>query len=94
MVEIRDVSYINNTSILRLELSNNSSSDLILENQMDYTFYESSPVVHLKAGQSKIIQVKTLEVLKNLRLKFKVLSAYTAPKVHPTVVWDVAVDTP
>lgn len=94
MVEIRDVSYINNTSILRLELSNNSSSDLILENQMDYTFYESSPVVHLKAGQSKIIQVKTLETLKNLRLKFKVLSAYTAPKVHPKVVWDIAVDTP
>lgn len=94
MVEIRDVSYIKNTSILRLELSNNSSSDLILENQMNYTFYESSPVIHLKAGQTKIIQVKTLEVLKNIRLKFKVLSAYTAPKVHPTVLWDIAVNTP
>ena len=94
MVEVQNISYINNTSILRLELSNNSSSDLILENQMNYTFYESSPVIHLKAGQTKIIQVKTLEMLKNIRLKFKVLSAYTAPKVHPTVLWDIAVNTP
>ena len=94
MVEIQNISYINNTSILRLELSNNSSSDLILENQMEFTFYESSPVIHLKGGETKIIQVKTLEKLEKLELKFKVLSAYSAPKVHPVVHWDVDIKKP
>ena len=61
---------------------------------MEFTFYESSPVIHLKGGQTKIIQVKTLEKLEKLELKFKVLSAYSAPKAHPVVNWEFDIKKP
>ena len=90
-IEISGVKYIDKTQILEVELTNVSSSDLLFENQMDYTFYSSSPVFEIKAGGTKKLMIKTLEAKQNITLKLKALGCYTAPKVHPIIEWNLNV---
>ncbi|WP_036386057.1 Sb-PDE family phosphodiesterase [Muricauda sp. MAR_2010_75] len=91
-IEIEDVSYIDRTSILKITLKNVSSSDLIFENQMPYTFYSSSPVFTVPAEGTKTLQIKTLESVTSFNLTLKALGAYVAPKVHPIVSWEIAIE--
>lgn len=90
-IEIVKAQYIGETQVLEVELKNISSSDLLFENAMPFTFYDSSPVFEIPAGKSKILKVKTLENLDNLELKLLALGAFSAPKVHPTIEWKVLV---
>ncbi len=91
-LQLKKATYIEKTEILKVVLKNVSSSDLILENQMPYTFYSSSPVFTIKAGSTYTIKVKTLEKKKQLRLALKALGAFTAPKVQPVINWDISVE--
>ncbi|NDV16317.1 PHP domain-containing protein [Muricauda sp. TY007] len=88
-LKFENAKYINNTSILEITLKNVTSSDLIFENQMPYTFYSSSPVFKVPAGGTKTLRIKTLEKLVDLPIRLKALGAYTAPKEHPIVTWNV-----
>ena len=90
-IEIEDVAYIGNTSILQVTLKNVSSSDLIFENVMPYTFYSSSPVFTVPAEGTKTLQIKTLEKLDSMVLQLKALGAYIAPKAHPMVAWEIEI---
>lgn len=91
-IQIEKAQYINKTSILEVTLKNVSSSDLIFENQMPYTFYSSSPVFTISAGETKTINIKTLERKDGLTLTLKALGAYVAPKVQPIVEWEIKVE--
>lgn len=88
-ITIENAEYIDNTSILEVTLKNVTSSDLIFENQMPYTFYSSSPVFTVPASGTKTLQIKTLEKLVDLPIELKALGAYIAPKEHPVVTWNV-----
>lgn len=90
-VQIESATYINNTSVLQVKLKNNTSCDLLFENEMPYTFYSNAPVFTLKAKSSTTLQIKTLEQKEVLTLKLKALRAYVAPKVHPVIEWQVNV---
>jgi hypothetical protein len=91
-VDIKKVQYLPKTQILEVELVNTSSSDLLFENQMPYTFYSSSPVFELPAGGSYFLMIKTLEQKEGITLALKALGAYTAPKTHPVIEWDIHVE--
>ncbi|MEC8832683.1 MAG: Sb-PDE family phosphodiesterase, partial [Bacteroidota bacterium] len=84
--------YIDNTTILEITLRNVTSSDLIFENQMPYTFYSSSPVFTIPAAGTKTLQIKTLERIIDLTLKLKALGAYVAPKEHPIISWNIRLE--
>lgn len=88
-VTVASAEYIENTQILRVELSNNTSSDLLFENNMEYTFYSSSPVFEIPAGGTYTLQIKTLEHQESINLKLLALGAYTAPKKHPEISWEI-----
>ena len=90
-VQITEASYIPDTQILKIVLENQTSSDLLFENAMPYTLYSSSPVFERPAGGSYTLQVKTLGVLERLELSLKALGAYTAPRQHPIIRWEVPV---
>ncbi|MDA9661276.1 Sb-PDE family phosphodiesterase [Gammaproteobacteria bacterium] len=77
--------YRGDTSILRVEISNNSSSDMTLKNLSAYNFSRSDDYIFIPKNETKIIMVKTLEVIKAIKLKFEVLNAITAPKKHAVV---------
>jgi len=91
-IEIVSAAYIGKTQVLEIELKNISSSDLLFENAMSFTFYDSSPVFEIPAGESKIIKIKTLNRLGSLDLKLEALGAFTAPKEHPMIEWKINVE--
>jgi len=78
-------SYTGKSTVVSISLENISDSDYILENQTDFTFYDNTDVVMLKANAVTTIQVKPLKALKTFTLRFKVLNAVTAPKKHPLI---------
>lgn len=91
-VIIIKATYIPNTDILEVALENISSSDLLFENEMNYNFYSSSPVFEIPANKTFTLKIKTLEKVSSVALKLKALGAYTAPKTHPVITWDVSVE--
>jgi hypothetical protein len=91
-IEVTNAHYMPNTEIVELTITNQTSSDLLLENKSAFTFYESSPVFALKAHDSKVLKVKTLEKLSAFDLTFEALGAFYAPKSHPVLTWRVSVD--
>lgn len=91
-VEVQSASYIKKTKILEVTLKNVSISDLLFANEMEYTFYSSSPVFTIPAKGTKTLRIKTLEKLSSLTLKLKALGAYIAPKINPVVTWEVSLN--
>ena len=89
-LEVVSSSYIPDTEILKVELRNRTSSDLLFENAMEYTFYSSSPVFEIPAGGTYTLNIKTLEKKEAVTLRLRALGAYTAPKMHPVVEWEVS----
>ena len=88
-VVVESARYIDRTQILEVRLRNRSSSNLLFENAMPYTFYSSSPVFQIPAGGTYTLQIKTLDVKPGITLALKALGAFTAPRVQPVVSWEV-----
>lgn len=57
-IKVNAVAYEMDTQVLRVELENVSSSDLLFENAMPYNFYSKSPVFTIAAGQTATLQIK------------------------------------
>ena len=87
---IEKAEYVKNTQVLHLEIKNISSSNLIFQNESDYTFYDSSPVFEIEAGNTKKLSVKTLVEKAEVVLKLKALGCYIAPKIQPTINWNIS----
>ncbi len=82
-LRVNSASYDGDSQILSVELENLSSSDLIAENNMTYTFYNEPPLFTVKAKDKIILKVKTLENLSSLSLDLIIKNAYSAPKQNP-----------
>lgn len=74
------------SAVLDLTIENNSDVEFILANQSDYSFHANTDIVIIHPNTTTTLQVKTLEQVKDLSLKFKVLNAVSAPKTHPDIV--------
>jgi len=89
---VKKATYAKNTQVLVLEVKNITSSNLLFQNESDYTFYDSSPVFEIKAGETKKLSVKTLDNKNEISLKLKALGCFTAPKEQPIISWRISVD--
>ena len=56
-----------------------------LENLSEFNFADSDDLISIPKNGKVTLQVKTLEVLNNLDLKFRILNALTSPKENPVV---------
>ena len=88
---VENAAYIPKTQVLKIELKNISSCNLLFENQMAYNFYSNAPIFEIPAGGTYTLNVKTLEIKDKIDLKLKVLKAYTAPNTQPVIRWDIVV---
>lgn len=84
--------YIPKTQVLKIILKNISSSNLLFENQMSYTFYSNAPIFEIPAGGTYTLNIKTLEIKDNITLSLKALKAFTAPNEQPVISWDIMVE--
>ncbi|MGD8781522.1 MAG: Sb-PDE family phosphodiesterase [Ignavibacteria bacterium] len=90
-ISIEKTGYKGENLIFGVTLKNNSSCELILQNKSDFTFHNHSDLVNIKAQSSVELQVKTLEKLSKVPLKFEVLNGVTAPSVHPEIMLEINV---
>jgi|TARA_B110000495_G_scaffold166065_1_gene152047 hypothetical protein len=91
MLLARSAGYISRTQVLKIELSNNSSAPLKLQNLSEYSFRTSTDLLEVPPNGKLEIQVKTLKKLKELKLDFKVVNALVEPKVNPTLTIKVKI---
>lgn len=91
-IQLKSAKYINKTQILEVELENISSSPLLFQNEMEYSFYSSSPVFEIPAMSSYTLRIKTLEAKQSIDLKLKALGTFTEPKVSPIIQWKISVE--
>jgi hypothetical protein len=87
-LSVEKASYMGETQILEVTVKNISSNKLLFKNEMDFTFYGIPPIVEIEAGKTKILKIKTLQILSTMSLKLKALGGYIAPEEHPIIVWE------
>ena len=83
--------YRKGTRILKVEITNNSSSDMTLKNLSQVNFVDSDDFIVVPKKGNVNLNVKTLEKLKNLNLQFEVLNALTAPKQNPVIEFEIRI---
>ncbi len=86
-LKVEEATYIGDSQVLEIELTNITSSDLLFQNESAYTFYDSSPVFEISAGETKMLHLKTLERKSAVDLKLRALGCFVAPKIQPVVTW-------
>lgn len=93
-VELTQPHYLRNTDILEVTLKNHSSSDLMLENAMEYSFGEKPRVFVLKAKGETRLMIKTLERKDEIMFRLTALNAYTGPGERAIFESKVAIQKP
>ena len=83
--------YRKGTRILKVEITNNSSSDMTLKNLSQVNFVDGDDFIVVPKKGNVNLNVKTLEKLKNLNLQFEVLNALTAPKQNPVIEFEIEI---
>ena len=73
------------TSVARVLIENRSDASFILKNKSEYNFHDKGEIVVIEPNSVTEVKVKTVDALEEFRLKFEVLTAVTAPNVHPEI---------
>jgi hypothetical protein len=74
--------YLEDKTILQLELTNHSATDFQLEYTGDYSFHKHSSVITIPAESSVELMVKTKNLKSKVTLPFRILNTIIAPKTH------------
>jgi hypothetical protein len=90
-LDVTEAKYIGKSTVLSLTIKNDCDVDLILKNKSDYSFHNYSDVIVVKSKSSEILDVKVLETITAIDLKFEILNAIIAPKVHPEISFNIQV---
>ncbi|MEW5800281.1 MAG: Sb-PDE family phosphodiesterase [Bacteroidota bacterium] len=89
---VRSAVYQSKKAVLNVTIENSSDVEYVLQNNGPYSFHAHANVVSLKPHEAATLEVKTVEELKNIQLKFSVLNAVTAPKQNPEIIFNIIVD--
>lgn len=89
MLRVKKVSYIGRSNVLQVQVENNSSMPVLLQNQSAYFLHSGGDVVTLHPGDQNFFEVKTLQRIATLEMQWKVLNGITAPKTHAS--WNLQV---
>jgi len=80
------------STVLQVEIFNNSDAEFQLENLSNYTFYGNANLVTISPHKKTLLQIKTLEIKEEIDLSFRVLNAVVAPKTNIEISLKVIVD--
>ncbi len=94
-LQVEEARYIragsNDTTVLRVEIRNDSSATYLLRNLTDLTFQNAGDVVTVEGRSTTTLEVRTLSRQRRLELEFEALNVVTAPKTHSKVTLIVPV---
>lgn len=83
--------YRKDSSVLAVTVRNATSVSYTLQNTSLYNFYTHTDVVTIPAMADTTIQVKTLERMEEVELRFRALNVVTAPDEHPEITIPISV---
>ena len=79
-LKVKSNGYVGETTLLEISLTNLSSVPLKLSYIGDYTFHQYSDFLEVPAKKTITVQVKTVNKLESLLMKFKILNAIIGRK--------------
>ena len=79
-LSLKSMGYQSETLILEVLIENKSDAKMILRNLSKYTLSQNTNFFEIDPHSKKIIEIKTVEALKNIELVFSVENAFVAPK--------------
>ena len=88
---IKSAQYQGNSTVVSVEIENQSDADYILGNLSDFTFHAHGDVFQINAHSTITLEVKTIDKLEEFDLGFTVLNGITAPKKHPEITLKVRI---
>lgn len=91
-LELSEIGYLGDTSVLNVKITNHSSSKYILRNQSEYTLHQQPDVLTIEPMSVKVLNIKTLDRVDSIELPFEVLNAVTAPDEHPQIFFDIEIE--
>jgi predicted metal-dependent phosphoesterase TrpH len=84
-LQVVQSSYIPGRQVLRLGLQNVTSTRMIIENRSEWALHEHTSIVIIEPYEQVTLQVKTLEVLDEVRFPIRVLNAVIAPETYAEI---------
>ena len=84
-IHVAGAGYDPGTAVLRVDLENRSSAELILRNVGPHTLHDRAGIVVLAPQGHTTVRIKTGEVKDKVIWPVEVLSALVAPAIHPVV---------
>jgi len=85
-LKIDSAKYTRNSNVLEVTIQNNTSCAFTLMNKTGFTFHNHADVITIAAGDKTVVQIKTINRLSSVDLKFEVLNAINAPHRHPDII--------
>lgn len=89
---IKSAKYIDKLEVLSVLFENKTNAEFILQNSTGFTFQNANDIIIIKPGDNTVIEIKTKQRLKNLKLEFEILNAVNAPNSHPRVSWQITTE--
>lgn len=75
--------------VLSISIENTSDVNYILKNESEFNLHSHADILTIEAHKTTVIQVKTLKLLTEFDLKFKVLNTLIAPKKNPSITFKI-----
>lgn len=88
-IRVMAARYLQESDVLRVEVSNSSDATFVLQNSTQMTFMNSHDTIELPANSTSIIDVKPGSRQSSVTLKFVVSNALIAPKTPLAIQWQV-----
>jgi 3',5'-nucleoside bisphosphate phosphatase len=85
-LKIDSAKYTGNSNVLEVTIQNYTSCAFTLVNKTGFTFHDRADVVTIGPGEKTVVEVKTINRLQSVELKFEVVNAINAPHKHPDIV--------
>jgi len=90
-LRVEGARYLENTSVLKVSISNGSDAAFILDRQRPTRFHTRSDVITIQPHETAQRQVNPGGHVDTIQVRFEVLNAIVAPESHPPTTFDMDV---
>tara|TARA_B100001027_G_scaffold77790_1_gene53170 strand:- start:1539 stop:2789 length:1251 start_codon:yes stop_codon:yes gene_type:complete len=84
-ISMKSLGYQVGTSILEIEIENKSDANMLIKNLSKFTLTQNTNFFEVDRHSKRIIELKTIDLLKELELLFSIENAFIAPNENAHV---------
>ena len=80
------------TQIANVVISNRSDATYLVNNESNFSFYNTTNIVQLNPQTITTLSIKTIDLLSSFDLKFEILNAIYAKNKHPNIRLEILIE--